>query len=152
MISSLKRQGIYEVSIGIREESYEYENDWLNDGDRAFGTICLAFSQSFYYLIDSTEYPKDLWTELDRTFRKKNKDHYINLESTPSTTRVIYSKLLASNLSNEVVQYEEETKSSTWSIRIEESLLGVTLSPAAPKVYEISNISSSHIADPEEDI
>ena len=36
-ISSLKRQGLYEVSIGLGKESYEDENDWLNDGDRAFG-------------------------------------------------------------------------------------------------------------------
>ena len=32
MISSLKRQCLYEVSIGIGKESYEDENDWLNDG------------------------------------------------------------------------------------------------------------------------
>ena len=27
MISSLKRQGLYEVSIGLGKYSYEYEND-----------------------------------------------------------------------------------------------------------------------------
>ena len=47
----------------------------------------------------------------------------------------------------QTVQDEEEAKSSTKSIRIEESLLGVTPSPVAPKVYEISDISSPHIAD-----
>ena len=60
MISSLKRQGIYDVYIGIGKESYEYENDWLNDSDRYFGRICLAISPSICYLIDSAEYPKDL--------------------------------------------------------------------------------------------
>ena len=70
MISSLKRQDLYEVSIGIGKESYEYENDQINDGDRAFGTICLALSLSLRYLIGSTEYPKDLWKKLDRTFGK----------------------------------------------------------------------------------
>ena len=35
---------------------------------------------------------------------------------------------------------------------MEESLLGVTPSPADPKVYEIFDISYSHIVDPEEDI
>ena len=64
MISSLKRRGLYEVSIGLGKESYGDENDWLNDGDRAFGTICLAFSPSLRYLIDSTEYPKDVWIYL----------------------------------------------------------------------------------------
>ena len=62
MISSLKRQGIYEISIGIGKESYEYENDWLNEGDRAYGTICMAFwrSPSLCYLNDFVESPKDL--------------------------------------------------------------------------------------------
>ena len=51
MIASLKRQGLYEVSIGLGKEYHEYENDWLNDGDRAYGTICEAFSPSLCYLI-----------------------------------------------------------------------------------------------------
>ena len=33
MIAYLKRQGLYEVSIGLGKESYEYKNDWLNDND-----------------------------------------------------------------------------------------------------------------------
>ena len=57
---------------------------------------------------------------------------------------------MASILSDEVVQYEEEEKISTQSIRIEESLLRVTPSPVAPEVYEISDISSPHMVDPEE--
>ena len=36
MISSLKRQDIYEVSIGLGKVSYEEENDWINEGDRDF--------------------------------------------------------------------------------------------------------------------
>ena len=60
MISSLKRQDIYEVSIGIAKESYENENDWLSNGDGAFGAICLALSDSLYFVIDFAEYPKDL--------------------------------------------------------------------------------------------
>ena len=62
MISSLRIQSLYEVSIGLGKEYYEDENDWLNDSDRDFGTICLAFSPILRYLIDSVEYPKDLWT------------------------------------------------------------------------------------------
>ena len=147
MISYLKRQHIYEVSIGIGKESYEYENDWLNDGDRAFETICVALSPRFYYFIDSVEYPKDIWTELDRTFEKHNEDHYGNLERTPNTTRLIYSKVSPSILFDEVVQDEEEVESSTQSIRIEESILGVSPSPAAPEVYEIYDISYYNMDD-----
>ena len=44
IIASLKRQGLYDVSMGFGKESYEYEKDWLNDGDRAYGAICGTFS------------------------------------------------------------------------------------------------------------
>ena len=60
MLVSLKRQDLYEVSIGLGEESYESENDWLNACDGAFGTIALALSPSLCYLITSIEYPKEL--------------------------------------------------------------------------------------------
>ena len=60
MIAYMKRLSLYEISIGLGKYSYEYENDWLNDGDRYFGTICMAISPSLRYLIDSAEYPKDL--------------------------------------------------------------------------------------------
>ena len=60
MIASVERQSLYEVSIGLGKDSYEDENDWLNDSDRDFGTICLTISPSLCYLIDFVEYPKDL--------------------------------------------------------------------------------------------
>ena len=89
---------------------------------------------------------------MDRTFGKHDEDHYRNLERTPSTTRVLYSKLSASTLSDEVDQDEEEAKASTQSIQIEDSLHAVTASPDAPKVHEISDISSPHIVETKEDI
>ena len=52
---------------------------------------------------------------MDRTFEKNNENHNITLESTPSTTRVLDPKVLASTLSVEVVQDEEVEKSSTQS-------------------------------------
>ena len=54
-----------------------------------------------------------------------------------------------SPVAKKIVQDEEEAESSTQSIRIAESLLGVTSSPVDLKVYEISDISSSHTDDPE---
>ena len=123
------------MSIGLGKESYENDNDWLNDGDRSFGAICLALSPRLLYLIGSAKYPKEVWTKLDRTFGKHNEDHNSTLEITSRTTRVLYSKLLASTLSDEVVQDEDEAKSSTHSIRIEESLHEVTPSPDAPEVH-----------------
>ena len=86
---------------------------------------------------------------MDRNFGKHNEDHSSNLESTPITSRVLPSKFSDYILYDEFGQYEEEAKSSTQSIRIEKSLLRVNPSPAAPKVYEISDISSYHMEDPE---
>ena len=116
MITSMKRQGLYEVSIGIGKESYVNENDWLNDRDRAYGTIALDLDDSLYYLIYSVEYPKEVWTILDRTFGKHNEGHNSTLDITASTTRVLFSKVSASTLSDEVVQDEDEAESSTHSI------------------------------------
>ena len=89
---------------------------------------------------------------LDRIFGNHNEDCYRNMWSTFRTTRVLYSKVSASTLSDEVVQDEEEAESSSQSIWIEESLLGVSHSPVAPEVYEISDISSLHMSDTQEDI
>ena len=82
MIAYLKRQDLYEVSIGLGEESYESENDWLNECDAALGTMSLALSRSLCYLKRSIEFLKDLWTKLDRTFGMIDEDHNRNLEST----------------------------------------------------------------------
>ena len=54
MISSLKRQGLYKISIGIGKESYEDLNDYINDGDRAYGAISRTFSRSL--LIDLIDF------------------------------------------------------------------------------------------------
>ena len=140
MFASLKRRGLYEVSVGLGNESYQNENDWLNDGDRDFGAICLALSPSLRYLIGSAEYPKNLWKTLDRNFGKHDEDHNSTLERISSTISILDPKFSASTLSDDVVQDEEEAEFSTHSIRIEESLLGVNPSPAAPEVYEISKI------------
>ena len=45
-----------------------------------------------------------------------------------------------SPVAKQIVQDEEEARYSTHSIRIEESLLGVTPSPIDPEVYKISDI------------
>ena len=47
--------------MGLGKESYEYEKDWINYGDRAYGSICGTFSWIFLIdLIEFAEYPKDL--------------------------------------------------------------------------------------------
>ena len=105
----------------------------------------MAISPSIHYLIDSAEYPKDLLTKLDRTFGNHSEDQNSTLESTPSTTRVLYPRVLVSTLSDEVFQDEEEAEASTQSIRIKDSLHVVTPSLDAPEVHEIFDITSPHI-------
>ena len=41
------------MSIGIVRETYENENDWINDIDRAFGSIALALDDDLYFDFDS---------------------------------------------------------------------------------------------------
>ena len=98
MISFLKRQDLYEVSIGIGKQSYDNENDWINESDGAFGEIGLALSPSLRYLTKFVEYPKDLWTKLDRTIGKHNEDHNSTLDITSSTAIFLYSILILYSL------------------------------------------------------
>ena len=116
MIASLKRQDLYGVSIGLGEESYEREIDWLNECDGDFGTIALALSPSLCYLSRSIEDPKELWTRLDRTFGMIDEDHNRTLESILKAIIILNPKFSSSTLSDEVVQDEEEAKASTKSI------------------------------------
>ena len=108
MISYLKRQGLYEISIGSSEESYEDTSDWLNDCDRAIGAICLAISPSMRYLIDSIEYPKDLWTTLDKVFGKNNEDPSSYVESTSMSSIISLSQDLSSSKVSNEVKHDEE--------------------------------------------
>ena len=141
MISSLMRQGLCRVSIGLGKECFSKIN-WLNKSDGAFGTIATGLSPSLRYLIRSIEDPKELWTRLDRTFGMIYEDHNSTLDSRSSSIIILDPKILASTLSDEVVQDKEEAEASTQSIRIEDSLHAVTPSPDAPEVYEIYDISS----------
>ena len=152
IIIFLKRQDLLWVSYGFGRKYFESENDWLNAKDVACEIMKLAISPSFPYLSRSTKDPEELWTRLDRTFEMIYEDHDRTLESTSSTISILDPKILASILSDEVVQDEEEAEASTQSIRIEDSLHAVTPSPDAPEVHEISYISSSHIAETKEDI
>ena len=70
------------------------------------------------------------------------------LEVQRSSYRILHDEFMPSPTEKKMVKDEEEAQFSLQSIRIEERLLGVTPSPAAPKVYEIYNISYLHMDDP----
>ena len=148
----INRQDLYWVSDGFGRESFESENDWINAQDAAFEIMKLALSPSLRQLSKSIKDPQELWTRLERTFGMIDEDNNSTLKSTSNTIIILDPKILASTLSDEVVQDEEEAEASTQSIRIEDSLHAVTPSPDALEVHEISDISSSHIAETEEDI
>ena len=61
---------LFEVYIGAlsKPESYEENIDWINNCDRAYGVMCLAMSPNIHHLIDSTEYPFELWKNLEKAF------------------------------------------------------------------------------------
>ena len=66
----LKRQCLFDVSIGAlsKPNYYEEKIDWLNNCDRAYGIFFLAMSPNIHHLIDSVEYPFELWKNLDKAF------------------------------------------------------------------------------------
>ena len=70
MIAYLKRQFLFDVSIGalIEPESYEDNIDWINNFDIDYGIMCLEMYPKINNLIDSTEYQFDLWNNLDKYF------------------------------------------------------------------------------------
>ena len=57
--------------------------------------------------------------------------------------KIQHDDFMPSPTEKQMVKDEEEAQFSLQSIRIEESLLGVTPSPAASKVYENSDILCS---------
>ena len=98
MISYLKRQGLYEIYIGSCEESYEETSDWLNDHDRAIRAICLAIPPCMCYLIDSIDYPKDIWTTLDRVLGKDNEDPSSYVESAFRSSMISLSQYFSASI------------------------------------------------------
>ena len=59
MRAYLKRQCLFDVSIGALSEPKYYEEkiDWLNNCDRAYGIMCLGMSPNINHIIYSSEYP-----------------------------------------------------------------------------------------------
>ena len=68
MSAYLKRQCLFDVSIGAlsEPESYEEKIDCLNNCHRDYGIMCLGMSPNIHHLIDSVEYPFELWNNLDK--------------------------------------------------------------------------------------
>ena len=103
----MKRQCLFEVSIGALREpkSYEEKIYWINNCDRAYGIIFLGMSPNIHHLIDSAEYPFELWKNLDKAFGlQKIKDEAWSKPNISSCSLSQY--LLASTFFDEV--YHDE--------------------------------------------
>ena len=57
MSTYLKRQCLFDVSIGAlsEPETYEENINWINNCDRDYGIMFLAMSPNIHHLIDSIE-------------------------------------------------------------------------------------------------
>ena len=61
MVAYIQRNDILDVSFGVGKESYEKEEDCLNDCDKAYGIMGMVMSHDMRYLMQSVEYPFELW-------------------------------------------------------------------------------------------
>ena len=99
----LKRQCLFDVSIGAlsEPESYEEKIHWINNYDRYHGIIFFGMSPNIHHLIYLAKYPFELWKNLDKAFCLQE----IEAEawSEPKISSCSLSQdLLASTFSNEV--------------------------------------------------
>ena len=104
MSTYLKRQCLFDVSIGVlsEPESYEENIDWINNCDRYHGIICLGMSPNIHNLIDSAEYPFEIWNNLDKAFGVQEVEDEALIEHTISSC-ALSQHVLASTLSYEVI-------------------------------------------------
>ena len=107
MSAYLKRQCLFDVSIGAlsEPESYEEKIDWINNCDRDYGIMCLGMSPNIYHLIYFSEFPFELWNILDKAFGLREIED--EAWSEPSISSCSLSQdLLASTFFDEV--YNDE--------------------------------------------
>ena len=121
-------------------ESYEEKIDWINIFDRDYGIMCLGMYPIIYHLIDSAEFPFELWKILDKAFGLQEIEDEAWSEPNISSCS-IFQNFLASTFSDEVDHDEEfshtvhvaaslfdsNTSSFNQEANIEEPFLSVSL-------------------------
>ena len=55
-------------------ESCQERYDWLNDNDRAYGTMRLAIPPTMCYLLDLVDYPFEIWINIDEYLGMQQED------------------------------------------------------------------------------
>ena len=61
-----------------------------------------------HYLIDSIDYPKDLWTKLDIVLGKDNEDPSSYMESASSSSMISLSQDVSASIVSDEFDHEEE--------------------------------------------
>ena len=111
MFAYIKRHCLYDVSIGAMREpkSCQEKDACLNDNDRAYGTMCLTIPPTMRYILDSTNYPFDLWINLDEALGMQQEDvSYMESKKMGTSFCVLPRMISASYISQEAVRNEEE--------------------------------------------
>ena len=111
MCAYIKRKFVYDVSIDVvrEQESCQEKYDWLNYNDIAYGTMCLAIPPTMRYLLDSVDYPFELWINLDEALGMQQENvSYMERNQIGISLCFFPPIILASYISQEVVQNEEE--------------------------------------------
>ena len=99
------------MSIGVvREpESCQEKDAWINDNDRAYGTMCLDIPPNMCYLLDSVYYPFDICRNLDEALGM-HQEYVSYMESKQMGTSLcaLPPMISASYISQEAIRNEEE--------------------------------------------
>ena len=106
MFAYIKRHCLYDVSIGaMREpESFQEKDAWINDNDRAYGTMCLAIPPTMRHLLDSTDYPFEIRINLDESLGMQQEYvSYMQRKKMGTSLCVLSPMISASCISQEVV-------------------------------------------------
>ena len=60
MVAYLESHDLLDVSFRASKESYEEKNNWLNECDREYGSMCMVMTPNMRYLMESAKYPFEL--------------------------------------------------------------------------------------------
>ena len=51
MVAYIESHDLLDVYFGVGKEYHEEENDWINECDRAYGSMCMVMNPNMCYLI-----------------------------------------------------------------------------------------------------
>ena len=114
MVAYLERHNLLDVSFGAGKESYEDENDWIDDGEREYAKMCMEMTLNMHYLVENDEYSFELWINIDREFGvHKEVD---NTWSESNTSLSVLSQYVSTTIVSDEFFHDEEVADSTHTV------------------------------------